>query len=96
MTRVEILTEALRITSTDRQATHGKPERNFETIAEFWSTYLSARLGVSVKLESYDVATLNILQKVSRIVSSPAHTDSWTDCAGYAGCGGELATASSG
>lgn len=92
MTRQEILNEALRITSVDRQATHGRPERNFETIAAFWSTYLSARFGIEIKLESYDVAALNIFQKLSRIVTSPGHADNWTDAVGYSALGGETAT----
>jgi hypothetical protein len=32
------------------------------------------------------------LLKVARIRSNPKHADNWIDIAGYAACGGEIAT----
>jgi hypothetical protein len=41
---------------------------------------------------STDVAVMLALLKVARIKQNPNHTDNWIDIAGYAACGGEIAT----
>jgi len=92
MTRTEILAEADLIVNKDRSATHGEPEDNFRTIALLYSAYLDAIDYNSNGLQAHDVAVLNILQKVSRIATSPNHPDHWVDIAGYAACGGQCAT----
>lgn len=83
--RQDTLFKAVEIISNDRNADYDEPENNFITIADLWSAYL----GVTV--EPHDVAVLNILQKVSRIQTSPFKEDHWIDIAGYAGCGYECA-----
>jgi hypothetical protein len=92
MTREATLRTALTIVTGNRNADYGPPERNLETIAKLWSTYLSARAGVEIRIEPHDVAVMNILQKVSRVVQTPEKEDTWTDIAGYAACGAEVAT----
>lgn len=92
MTREETLKKALKIVTGNRNEDYGPPERNLETIADFWTTYLSARMGVPVDVKAHDVAVMNILQKVSRIVQTPEKEDTWTDIAGYAACGAEVTT----
>lgn len=93
MTRTEILTEADRIVNKDRSATHGEPEDNFRTIAELWTAYLRATKHDPEEdgLFAHDIAIMNILQKVSRVATSPNHPDHWIDIAGYAACGGQCA-----
>lgn len=81
--REEVLKKAASLVSGDRNVDYDEPSRNFEIIADLWQTYL----GVSIT--RYDVAVLNILQKVSRIMSSPSKEDHWVDIAGYAACGYE-------
>lgn len=85
MHRVAILETASEYVTRDRAATHGDAERNFGTIAAFWSAYLGAPVTAA------DVAAMMVLLKVARIRSNPAHMDNWIDGAGYFACGGEIA-----
>lgn len=89
MTRSEILTIASQYVTNDREADHGRPEDTFGLIATYWS----AHLGVTVK--AHDVALMMALLKAARLAQNPASTDGWVDLAGYAACGGELATEAS-
>jgi inosine-uridine nucleoside N-ribohydrolase len=94
MHRQQILEEAIKCVTKDRNATHGEPEDNFKVIAEFWDSYLTAkgRQNKTVSITSTDVAAMMILMKVSRLVTSPQSVDHWVDIAGYAACGGGVAT----
>lgn len=100
MTRQLILEEAIKCVTKDRNATHGEPENNFEIIANLWQHYLyQSGLYKSYKdeggtriLNSVDVSVMMILMKLSRVITSPQHLDHWIDIAGYAACGGEIAT----
>jgi hypothetical protein len=87
MKRADILATASEYVTTDRAATHGDAEDNFRRIAELWNAYL----GVD-DITSIDVAVMLALLKVARIRSNPNHADNWIDIAGYAACGGEIAT----
>lgn len=90
MTRAEILEQAHVCVCGEREQDYGSPERNFETIAAFWTAYLSG-CGVNIDfLEPYDVAAMLALLKIARIASRNAKDDNWIDLAGYAACGGEL------
>lgn len=97
MTRTEILATAEAAVMKDRNATHGEPEDNFGTIARLWNVYCDAANplashGKKTSLSGVDVAVMMILVKVARIATSPEHPDHWVDIAGYAACGGEIAT----
>jgi hypothetical protein len=87
MKRADILATASEYVTTDRAATHGDAEDNFRRIAELWNAYL----GVD-DITTIDVAVMLALLKVARIRSNPNHADNWIDIAGYAACGGEIAT----
>lgn len=86
MDRATILKTAERAVMVDREADHGSPENSFYEISTLWSAYLG------IPILPYEVAVLMALFKVGRIKGNAAHCDSWTDLAGYAACGGELAT----
>ena len=86
MNRSEILAEAERCITVDRAATHGDAERNFGTIAAYWSAHLDHPVTAT------DVAVMMALMKCARIKSNPEHMDSWIDGVGYLDCGGEIAT----
>ena len=86
MKRADILDTAKVYVTKDRAADHGDMEDNFATIAEFWSRYLNA------DVTPHDVAAMMVLLKIARIRSNAAHQDNWIDAAGYAACGGEIAT----
>ena len=89
MNRSEILDTAKQAVTVDRAATHGAAEQTFSAIAAVWS----ARLGQS--LTPAQVAILLSDLKTCRAWGNPAHADNWVDLAGYAACGGEIATAQS-
>lgn len=85
MRRSDLLETARKAVTSDRQATHGRPENTFGRIAHLWSAYLG------IVLTDYDVAHLMILLKVARAQQNPKHEDNHIDIAGYAACASELA-----
>ena len=82
MTREEILKQVEKCILNDRQNTYGKPEDNFQTIANFWNTYLGIK-DAFFMLSAKDVAIMMMLLKVARMKSSPNHLDNYVDAAGY-------------
>jgi hypothetical protein len=87
MKRTDILATASEYVSKDRAATHGDAEDNFRRIADLWNAYLGLD-----DITSIDVAVMLALLKAARIRQNPTHADNWIDMAGYAACGGEIAT----
>lgn len=75
----DILEEALRITSGDRQANYGPPDQDFVRIAKLW-TALSG-----FEFKSRDVAMFMICVKLSREIHQRKR-DNAVDIAGYARC----------
>jgi len=92
MKREEVLDEAMRIVSGDRENTYGGPEDSFNRIAALWNAYLQERGGHLAPLSPVDVAIMMALLKIARLSAAPTHKDSWVDLAGYAACGGEIAS----
>lgn len=97
MTRKEILTTAEKCVCGDREQDYGTPEKNFNTIADLWSTYLysvglinNSDPTVWNRVTAKDVAAMLALLKIARIASGHAKADNWIDLAGYAACGGEI------
>lgn len=91
MNRVQILEAAAKCVGGEREQNYGRPENNFETIANLWTEYLTAT-GDVVIIEPKDVAAMLALLKIARIASGHAKADNWVDLAGYAACGGEIET----
>ena len=83
--RSDILDMASECITKDRAATHGDMEKNFSTIAAYWSIHLG------VEVTAADCAIMCAQIKIARLKSNAAHADNWVDLAGYAACGGELA-----
>lgn len=69
----------------EKEASYGDPAVNIQQIADYWSIHLSRTVGEKIVLTSADVCEMMILLKVARLASSPEHTDSVMDIAGYAG-----------
>lgn len=91
MTREEILKEALRCVTGERDQQYGSPEDNFMAIAELWTVYLEhgcVEDNGAVLLHPEDVAAMMALLKIARICTGKYKGDSWVDLAGYAACGG--------
>jgi hypothetical protein len=86
MNRSECLDKAKEIVNGARQENYGKPERNFNQIACYWSLYLDHDVSAT------DVALMMVLMKLARLQNKPDHDDSWIDIAGYAANGAEIAT----
>lgn len=92
MNRKEILEAASSaVHAEDMDHDYGKPEDNFETIAELWNTYIAASHDDWPSLNARDVAAMMILLKIARVATS-TKADHWVDIAGYAACGGEIDT----
>nr|DAJ03652.1 MAG TPA: hypothetical protein [Caudoviricetes sp.] len=91
MKREEILKEALRCVTGEREQQYGSPEDNFMVIAELWTVYLEhgcVEDNGAVLLHPEDVAAMMALLKIARICTGKYKGDSWVDLAGYAACGG--------
>lgn len=86
MERKEILEEAARIVTGERQNQYGDVEDSFGLIAGLWGDYLNH------PVTSKDVALMMILLKVARKKGGKGKADNWVDIAGYAACGGEIVT----
>ena len=61
MTRAEILEDAAKIVTQDRNSTYGGPERSFETIAQLWAIHLGYKITAS------DVSIMMALLKIARL-----------------------------
>lgn len=69
----------------ERDGQHGDFYEQFEVCAELFSSYLC------IRVDTHDVAVLNMLQKCSRITcGDPKHEDHWDDIVGYAKIGKAL------
>lgn len=92
MTRHDILMAADQCVNGDREEDYGKPEDNFALIAKFWNAYLGVDEKYDKGLDAMDVACMMALMKIARINSGRIKADNFIDLAGYAACGGEIAT----
>ena len=75
----DVLEEALRITSDERQESYGPPDQDFRKTAAIWSVILG------VKVEARDVALCMIAVKIAR-ETHQRNRDNAVDIAGYARC----------
>lgn len=76
----------------DRGLNYGRPEDNFQRIADLWNTYIAGKRDPMEGITPLDVAMMMTLMKIARLQNSPGHLDSWVDIAGYAACGAEIAS----
>jgi hypothetical protein len=86
MNRKDILETAITIVTKDRATTHGDAESSFKSLAAIWSVLL----GIDIK--THEVALMMVSLKMVRAMGNPSYDDNWVDLAGYAACGGEIAT----
>lgn len=95
LSRNEVLDRAGRAVNGDRTHDYGGPESSFSKIAAYWQAYLDQIIkerNGDLCICGHDVALMLALLKIARLTTSPAHVDSWVDLAGYAACGGEVAS----
>lgn len=86
MTRAEILDKAKECVCGQREQDYGKPEDNFATIAALWGAYKDTEFSAE------DVSVMMALMKIARIKTGTSTDDCFVDLAGYAACGGEIAS----
>lgn len=87
--RGEILDQAATLIINERANAYGDAKSNFERIASLWDEVLDTTTPITAD----QVALCMLLVKVARLAGNPKHLDSWTDIAGYAALGGEVAEA---
>ena len=85
MDRKEILREAERLTSDDRNKNYGDPLVNHQRIAAIWSVILG------IEILPSQVALCLVGVKIARLVETPDHLDSFVDGAAYMAIAGEIA-----
>jgi hypothetical protein len=91
MTKEEILAEASRIISRDRNLSHGDAFKNHAEIAEFWNLFLDDKLRPMADITAKDVAIMMILLKISRSNQGKKfNLDNFVDMAGYSAIAGEI------
>lgn len=97
-TRREILQAAERCVCGDRDNQYGSPENSFKAIASMWNSYLYAKGLIKNNSTEWkgivpqDVAAMMVLFKMARVATGQNKADNWVDAAGYAACGGEIAS----
>lgn len=86
--REATLTTAANLISGDRAKDYGDAAESFTRLAALWTPIL----GVDVTPEQVALCLTQL--KISRLIQSPGHTDSWVDAAGYIALGSEIAAKS--
>jgi hypothetical protein len=85
--RAEILDEAKRLITKERNNHYGPPTQDFRRAADILNA-----LGFLIQgqpIETHHIAMIQAAVKLSRLTWSPDKRDSWVDLAGYAACGYE-------
>ena len=83
MKREQILDKAKTLISGERAKDYGDAYLNHKRKAELWSPILDKDITVE------QVYACMIAVKLSRLIETPDHEDSWIDICGYAALGGE-------
>ena len=83
MKREQILDKAKTLISGERAKDYGDAYLNHKRIAELWSPILDKDITVE------QMYACMIAVKLSRLIETPDHEDSWIDICGYAALGGE-------
>ena len=81
----DFLEDALKLTSDNRQTTHGDKIRNHCNIASLWGAYLGK------EITARDVALMMALLKIARTKLGNHNRDDYIDGAGYLAIAGEIA-----
>ena len=83
MNRKEILDKAEKMINGPRAKDYGDAHENHERIAKMWSVLLERDVTVA------QVYQCMIAVKLSRLIETPGHEDSWLDICGDGALGGE-------
>ena len=91
MNRSEVLAQADRCVSRDREAEYGDPREGLGMTAQLWTSYLQT-LAPIVELNASDVAQMMVLLKIARTATGTPKADTYVDQAGYSALAGELSS----
>jgi hypothetical protein len=80
----EFLSEAIRLSGTDRQKDYGDKVDNHNNIARLWSAYLDK------DIKAHDVAIMMSLLKIARTKLGAVSKDTYIDMAAYSAIAGEI------
>jgi hypothetical protein len=80
----QILQQAEKLVSGDRNKTHGDKLVNHKNIASLWSAYLD------FEITPKDVAILMVLLKLARTKAGEHNIDDYVDACGYSAIAGEF------
>ena len=83
MNRKQILDKAEKMINCPRAKDYGDAHENHQRIAMLWSVWLNKEVTVE------QVYQCMIAVKLSRLIETPDHEDSWLDICGYGALGGE-------
>ena len=84
MNTKEFLSEASRLSGTDRQKDYGDKVDNHNNIARLWSAYLDK------DIKAHDVAIMMSLLKIARTKLGAVSKDTYIDMAAYSAIAGEI------
>lgn len=90
--RGDVLAEASRLITGDRNNQYGPPTQDFQRTAGALTSMGYRRLdaqGRELPLVPSDIAIIVGMVKISRLMHQRTKRDNWTDLAGYTGCGYE-------
>lgn len=88
MKALNVLERAISLVTGRRQQDYGDAADNFQRIADGWNIIVKSTDG---DLTCAHVALMMDWMKSARLLQSMDHVDSWTDKAGYAALGAQLA-----
>lgn len=87
---VDVLQQASNLVASDRHNVYGDPVANHERIAALVNVMLSKKLAPGKTVTAKDVALIMVCVKLSRLVESPNHADSFVDAAAYIAIASEV------
>jgi uncharacterized Zn ribbon protein len=82
--RQEVLKSALELTTGERRKSYGDPYVNHKRIADIWSVILDCEITPA------QVALCMVGLKISRLIETPDHIDSFIDGAAYMAIAAEI------
>lgn len=90
--REKILRDTIKTITQDRQDQYGRPENNFQKIADMWNAYIHSYSGATeqIELTPKDVAVMQILLKIARMSTGKEKRDNYVDICGYVAIAYEL------
>ena len=90
MKKGEILEQAKKLISKNREEQHGDAYKNHSQIADLWSVFLDDKLKPMKEITPGDVAVMMCLLKISRSTMGDFNIDDFVDGAAYMAIAGEM------